>query len=954
MRTSLQNHKLKAALVNVCLAIFICALQLVMPSDSRSHLKYYQLSVGSAAPVSMSGANILWESGGQGSRYWGLGGSSGVINLGFTFKFDGTNYTQVRVHSTGVITMGTASLGDPISNSLTVGVPLIAPFWEDLKFTGPGDGNWGCGWYSNVSYHTVGAAPNRIFVVEWADLEAGYQELYGYNGYNGGNRASFQAQIHENGNIVFYYHEIEGKPSCGWVAAYYSNETKPNISASIGLGISSTNFLSVTPGGTPTTSSTTSNDNINITGSTTIGGGTNYTFTKLPEVRMSATPKIIDYGTVSAGAYAEANVVIKHVSTEGVLNVLAATISGPGSSQYSVQSTPGPLNPGQQANLVVRFTPTLNGTHTATLTIVSNGVDSGVQTILLSGMAVAPTIEIIPIGSVNTPNRMFKKTRTLVGDSLTQSFLVKNVGAGTLVINPWSGIVGEFASHYTLSRWPLYPVSAGNTDTMSVTFAPTQDGGLPARLELYNNATNGTQYIDLFGVGVVPAIQLEPGEMLTFDSVAMGVTTCKTVRISNPGTDTLRLTHNYLSSSDGDFSYTPLVGSDTAIAPGTFRDVTVCITPLQKGTRRARLRFTTNIPLTFEDGGNNQEPDHARNIGQSQQENNYYPEWIRNDTSAKSLEIWANAIPSDKTIIAMGDFSDGIIGTEATATATFTNAGSEMITVEEPFFSGTSASIFKATKANFPLDLAPGASVNFTVAASPKVRGEHTAVMNIANKSEDRQYLQSVNVSIKGLLASSTINETSLTYEKLYLGEESSKSVTVTNAGDIDQTYTATLTDANGFRVDGSSVVGPLTPGSSVNFSVKFIPTSKGTITNTLTVKTAHTSDMTVSLTGEADEKPVTQSVKGEVSMKGFVLSQNSPNPASGTTSFSFTTPSTSAVRIMLADVTGKTVRELASGTYDAGAHTVNVKTDDIASGSYVYILESDGVRLVRQMVIAK
>ena len=940
----------------ILFGLIVAAFLTCMPLQSSAALKYYQVASGGGAQVDMSSATNIWgDFSYSGSRpYWtgstGSAFSSGLYNIGFTFKFNGVNYTQLRVYSSGIISLGSGTVSGSNSNGLaSATMPIIAPFWEELKFTGEGGG---CGWDSKVRYLASGTAPNRIFTVEWYDMELGFNYWYGGGPYGMGQRGTFQAQIHENGNIVFYYQKMEWTPSCGgWMGGNITN----NISGSIGLAQSSTDFLSVTPASTPTTSSTTANNSVNLMGSNAISGGTSYVFTKLPEVRMSATPKIIDYGTVSAGAYAEANVVIKHVSTEGVLNVLSTTISGPGSSQYSVQSTPGPLNPGQQANLVVRFTPTLNGTHTATLTIVSNGVDSGVQTILLSGNAVAPTIEIIPIGSVNTPTRMFKKTRTLVGDSLTQSFLVKNVGAGTLVINPWSGIVGEFASHYRLSRWPLYPVSAGNTDTMSVTFAPTQDGGLPARLELYNNATNGTQYIDLFGVGVVPAIQLEPGEMLTFDSVAMGVTTCKTVRISNPGTDTLRLTHNYLSSSDGDFSYTPLVGSDTAIAPGTFRDVTVCITPLQKGTRRARLRFTTNIPLTFEDGGNGgQDPDHARNIGQSQQGNNYYPEWIRNDTSAKSLEIWANAIPSDKTIIAMGDFSDGIIGTEATATATFTNAGSEMITVEEPFFSGTSASIFKATKANFPLDLAPGASINFTVAASPKVRGEHTAVMNIANKSEDRQYLQSVNVSIKGLLASSTINETSLTYEKLYLGEESSKSITVTNAGDIDQTYTATLADANGFSVDGSSVVGPVTPGSSVNFSVKFIPTSKGTVTNTLTVKTAHTSDMTVSLTGEADEKPVTSSIKGEVSMKGFVLSQNSPNPASGKTSFSFTTPSTSAVRIMLADVTGKTVRELASGTYDAGAHTVNVKTDDIASGSYVYILESDGVRLVRQMVIAK
>jgi hypothetical protein len=528
-------------------------------------------------------------------------------------------------------------------------------------------------------------------------------------------------------------------------------------------------------------------------------------------------------------------------------------------------------------------------------------------------------------------------------------------------VYPWSTITGEFAPHYTITRFPQFPVASGNTDTMSITFSPTQDGGLPARAELFNNATNGTQYIDLFGTGVIPAIQLDPSEILTMDSVAIGVPTCKTIRISNPGTDTLRITNDYLSSSDGDFSYSPLMGTDTMIAPGAFRDVTVCITPLQKGTRRARLRFTTNIPLTFEegedydDGGDDYDDGgDATHSGQQQQGNYYQPEWIRNDTSAKSVEIWANAIPLDKTIIAMGDFSDGIIGTDATASATFTNLGSEVITVEQPYFSGTNASAFTATKANFPLSLSPGASINFTVVAVPSERGANTAVMHITNTSEDREYLQSTNVSVTGLLSRSTVSEPSLTYGKLYVGEESSKRITVSNVGDIEQTYTASLANASGFMLEGSSVVGPLSPGSSADISVKFVPTTKGTLTNTLTITTAHTADMVVSLSGEADEKPVTQAVTGDVAMKGFVLSQNSPNPVTGKTSLSFTTPSTSDVRITLADITGKTVRELAGGVYGAGVHTVNVSTVGIASGSYVYILESEGVRLVRQMVITK
>lgn len=950
MKTSVQHNSAAKRVMSAILALVVCLTLGLSSTDSKAALKYYQLTQGGGSYYDMSSESPLWETQYQGERYNFGFETSGVLNLGFTFRFNGTNYTQVRVYSTGVVTLGSGALGSPSSNSLGTGMPLVAPFWDELKFTGA-QVNYNCNPHCQVRYRTTGIAPNRVFIAEWSDMELGYVSLFGGR-YNGANRGTFQAQLHENGNIVFFYEKMEGVPKCGWIADNYSTEATPDQTASIGLGQSGTDFLSVTPTPTASTSFTVANDDINIDKNASFSS---YVFTKIPEVRMSTSPKIVDYGTVSAGAFGQGNIVVRHVGVEGVLNILSTTITGTGASQFSVFSTPGPLNPGQQANLVVRFTPTLNGTHNATLTISSNGVDSGIQTILLSGKAVAPTIQIIPIGSVNTPTRMFKKTRTQVGDSLTQSFLVKNVGEGTLVIHPWSTITGSFPAHYRISRFPQYPVAAGNTDTMSITFAPTQDGGLPARAELYNNATNGTQYIDLFGVGAVPAIQLDPNEMLTFDSIAMGTTVCKTVRISNPGTDTLRLTKNYLSSSDGDFSYTPLTGKDTMVAPGSFRDVQVCLTPLQKGTRRARLRFTTNIPLTFEDNGGNGNDDDDRTYSGQQQQGNYYNSgWIRNDTSAKSLEIWANVVPSDKTIIAIGDFTDGIIGSEATAPATLTNLGSEVITIEAPFFSGVNASEFKATKANFPLELAAGASINFTVVASPKVRGVNTAVMNIANKSEDRLYLQSMNVSITGLLASSTISEPSLTFAKLYLGEASSKTVTVSNIGDIDQTYTATLASVNGFVLEGSSVIGPITPGTSADFTVKFMPTDKGAATNTLTLKTAHTADMSVSLSGEADEKPVTQTVKGDVSMKGFVLSQNNPNPATGKTSFSFTSPTTSDVRITLADITGKTVRELAGGVYAAGEHTVNVMTNDIASGTYLYILETEGVRLVRQMVISK
>ncbi|HEY6171072.1 MAG TPA: choice-of-anchor D domain-containing protein, partial [Candidatus Kapabacteria bacterium] len=917
------------------LGVIVLALFCLSSNSSFAQLSAnYTFESGTGSKESVSGTNVFGNDQ-PGARYLGNYSSgtpqpwdfeSSVISAPFPITFNCNTYNEFRIYMSGMISLGSGTIYSSSYNDIgNVEMPVIAAYWDNLHITGSGQ-SYRCGWQSHVSYGVTGSAPNRILVIDWSDMEINEWEYYG-SYYDIGNRGTFQIQMHENGKIVFYYDKMEVYPTCGSKVNYPSYGMYPTISGSIGIAENAKDFLSVTPTGNSGYVTDYANNSIDLN-SQPIYGNTSFVWLP-PNVQMSATPKIVDFGTIGLGASVMAAVTVKHAGDACVLNILGTSITGPGSSHFSVLSAPSSLSPGQTGTILVRFAPTLNGSYDVFLNVTSNGRDSGVQQILLSGKAVAPIVQVLPIGTVNTATKMFRKTRTLVGDSTRESFLVKNIGDATLVISAASGFTGDNPGMYKVTRKPASAIGPGQADTVTITFSPSIEGSVPARYNLVTNAFNGTQIIDLLGVGIIPRIELTPGEMVTFDSIPIGTTVCKNVRISNNGSDTLRLTHNYLSSSDGDFSYTPLVGKDTVIVPNSFRDVQVCITPLQKGTRRARLRFTTNIPFTFPTNG------------------------PRQDTTAKSVEIWANAVPADHTIIAMGEFSDAVIGTEVSAPATLTNTGSETITVEEPFFSGTNAKEFKATKANFPLQLTPGASISFTVVSTPKVRGENLAVMNIANKSEDRQYLQAVNLSVKGLAASSALNESALNFDKLYLGEESSKTVIVENTGDVDQVYTATLVGA-GYTLTSNSLSGAVSPGSSAVYTVKFAPNVKGVSSGTLTFTSTHIADMAVALSGDADEKPVTQSLKGDIAMKGFVLSQNAPNPATGKTSFSFTTPSTVSVRIILADITGKTVRELANGVYGTGEHVINMLTNDISSGSYVYILESEGVRLVRQMIINK
>jgi hypothetical protein len=98
----------------------------------------------------------------------GLTGDDQVVSIpiGFTFNFYGTGYTTANVSSNGNIQFTTAnaawfngSLPDASMGR------MIAPFWDDLYL--PTCYSLGC----RVYYGTTGSAPNRIFTVEWYQVD---------------------------------------------------------------------------------------------------------------------------------------------------------------------------------------------------------------------------------------------------------------------------------------------------------------------------------------------------------------------------------------------------------------------------------------------------------------------------------------------------------------------------------------------------------------------------------------------------------------------------------------------------------------------------------------------------------------------------------------------------------------------------------------------------------------
>ena len=97
----------------------------------------------------------------------------------------------------------------------------------------------------------------------------------------------------------------------------------------------------------------------------------------------------------------------------------------------------------------------------------------------------------------------------------------------------------------------------------------------------------------------------------------------------------------------------------------------------------------------------------------------------------------------------------------------------------------------------------------------------------------------------------------------------------------------------------------------------------------------------------------VTSTSEPWVSENGYVLAQNTPNPAFGETTILVTLPETAKIDVDLYDVSGKLVKNVVSGqTYTQGEHTINMSVADINNGTYFYTLRSEGVILTNIMVV--
>lgn len=350
----------------------LCVLAglLLVAAQASATLSDYSFSVTSGSQLSVD--NNIWQ-GRAGSR--DDGSVTNVVtglDLPFAFKFDGTDYRRISVSSNGLVGFGNTDVTADGYNSLTGygEYPVITAWWDYLKLTGGAQSY--CSKSPSISYGVNGNAPNRIFVIEWRDVEVAER----YAAFS-----TFQVRLYEGSNLIEFWYDMTSQSCVYWMGSQWNY-----TSATIGAATSSSDFMSIIPDYSGAYAERSwVNDYIDLSYEPyQIPQNTVY---QLAPCNVNVTGNIADGGTMTM---TNGDTLLRGMTVQrgdmGSFQPLwienytggcggrnfTIDISGPDASEFSLDMTGGYLNNGESVFPTITFAPTANGVRRAILTITDD------------------------------------------------------------------------------------------------------------------------------------------------------------------------------------------------------------------------------------------------------------------------------------------------------------------------------------------------------------------------------------------------------------------------------------------------------------------------------------------------------------------------------------------------------------------------------------------------------
>jgi hypothetical protein len=237
---------------------------------------------------------------------------------------------------------------------------------------------------------------------------------------------------------------------------------------------------------------------------------------------LSANPTSLSFGNVQVGSNASLPEALTNTGGSNV-TISQANVTGAGMSITGL-TLPATVTPNQTVNFNVKFAPTGAGAVSGNLAIVSDASNSTLN-IPLTGTGITP-------GQI-TPNPTSLSFGTVaVGSSKSLNETLTNSGGSSLTISAATA-TGTGVSISGLSL-PL-TLTAGQSTTFSVQFAPTAGGAVNGNVAITSNGSNPNLNIPVTGTGQTPGTLTANPTSQPFGNVQVGNTASLSQTVTNSG-----------------------------------------------------------------------------------------------------------------------------------------------------------------------------------------------------------------------------------------------------------------------------------------------------------------------------------------------------------------------------------------------------------------------------------
>jgi hypothetical protein len=555
--------------------------------------------------------------------------------------------------------------------------------------------------------------------------------------------------------------------------------------------------------------------------------GCGVTYNTLP---LTVSPNSVSFGTVNVGQTQSTSLTLQNPGLTSVA-LSGMQVADPAFTLSPAQMATN-IPAGGTATVKVVFAPTAAKSYSSEIVVMSGTQKTSVSVAGTGQQSVSQ-------GSTGTAALQLSATALQfgsvpIGTDTQQSLTLTSSGTAPLQISSLSAQGTAFSA-----QTPSLPVTLqpGQALTLPVNFGPKSSGQATGQLVIASNAAQAPSVtVNLVGNGASSTPPPPPGSgtpaltlsstAVNFDSVAVGSHGSNSVTLTSSGTSAVvlqSLTVNGDGFSAGQL-HLPLT-----LAPGQQISLPLSFTPSSAGAQQGQVSLADNA------------------TGSSSTIS------LRgNGTTAASLSV-----PNDV------NFGDVTVGSQEDKTITLVSNGTGPVTVSAITIAGTS---FSDSAQVLPQVLQPNQQMSLKLKFGPKAEGDAAGTVTVSSNSASNPVI-TVKTHGKGVVTTApslSASASSLSFGRVLLGSQATKTLTVTSTGTAAATisgvsitgtgYTATYA---GVPVQNLSAPITLQPGQTVTFNVSFDPTNVGKSAGQLSLATDTGSPVNVSLSGNGEQATV-------------------------------------------------------------------------------------------------